>query len=37
MAIQRGEQPVSIRTFFGISEHDKCLPSLNTEESVLLG
>ena len=35
MGIQRGEQPTVIRTFFGISENDKRLPSLNTEESVL--
>jgi hypothetical protein len=35
MAVQRGEQPASIRTFFGLNELDKRLPSLNTEESVL--
>ncbi len=35
MAVQRGEQPASIRTFYSLSEYDKCLPSLNTEESVL--
>lgn len=35
MAIQRGEQPASIRTFYGLNENDSRLPSLNTEESVL--
>jgi hypothetical protein len=35
MAIQRGEQSASIRTFYGIRENDKRLPSLTTEESVL--
>ena len=35
MAIQRGEQPSSIRSFYGMNEHDKRLPSLTTEESVL--
>lgn len=35
MAIQRGEQPISIRSFYGINENDKRLPSLTTEESVL--
>jgi hypothetical protein len=35
MAIQRGEQPAIIRTFYGLKELDKCLPSLNTEESIL--
>lgn len=35
MAIQRGEQPSSIRVFFGLNENDTRLPSLNTEESIL--
>jgi hypothetical protein len=35
MSIQRGEQPAAIRTYFGLNEYDKKLPSLNTEESVL--
>jgi hypothetical protein len=35
MAIQRGEQPAHIRNYFGISENDTRLPSLNTEEAVL--
>lgn len=35
MAIQRGEIPASIRKYFGISENDKRLPSLTTEEAVL--
>ena len=35
MAIQRGEQPASIRTFYGMNENDSRLPGLNTEESVL--
>lgn len=35
MAIQRGEQPASIRTYYGIEENDSRLPSLNSEEAVL--
>ncbi len=35
MAIQRGEQPASIRSFYGINENDTRLPSLTTEESIL--
>jgi hypothetical protein len=35
MAIQRGEQHAAIRTYYGLIESDKRLPSLNTEESVL--
>jgi hypothetical protein len=35
MAIQRGEQPALIRSYFGMSESDSRLPSLNSEEAVL--
>lgn len=35
MGIQRGEIPASARVFYGIREHDKTLPSLNTEEAVI--
>ena len=35
MAIQRGEQPASIRTFYGFNENDSRVPSLNTEESII--
>lgn len=35
MAIQRGEQSATIRSFYGLSETDSKLPSLNTEEAVL--
>jgi hypothetical protein len=36
MAIQRGEQPSAIRKFYGLDENDTRLPSLNTEEAVLV-
>jgi hypothetical protein len=35
MAVQRGELPAASRTYYGIDEHDKRLPNLNTEEAVL--
>jgi hypothetical protein len=35
MSIQRGEQPVSMRSFYGINDNDKRLPSLTTEDSVI--
>jgi hypothetical protein len=35
MAITRGEHPASIRTFFGLEQNEKKLPSLNTEEEIL--
>ncbi len=34
MSIQRGEMPSTARIYYGISESDKCIPSLTTEESV---
>jgi ribosomal protein L14E/L6E/L27E len=36
MSIQRGELSTITRTFYGINENDKRIPSLNTEESVLI-
>jgi hypothetical protein len=35
MAIERGELPPSTRTYFGLSENDTRLPSLNSEEALL--
>jgi len=35
MAIQRGEQPSSVREFYNLSGYGKKLPPLNTEEDVL--
>jgi hypothetical protein len=34
-AIARGEISVDSRKYFGISENSKCLPSLNTEQSII--
>lgn len=36
MAISRGEMPKSTRTFFGIDEDCKRIPSLNSEEDILI-
>jgi hypothetical protein len=35
MAVQRGEMPASVRTFYGLNENDKRLPNLNTEEAIV--
>ncbi len=34
LSISRGDLPASTRTFFGLDEDDKKLPSLNTEEEI---
>jgi hypothetical protein len=35
MTIARGEQPASIRTFYGMTDDDKRIPGLNTEAEVI--
>jgi hypothetical protein len=35
MAIMRGDLPASVRKYFGLSEHDKKIPSLSTEKEII--